>query len=95
MNEILSFLRTLPRQELLRRIRAAADDDRIVFWEQVAYSDMYVKVTAGPETAAALGVPISAVIGYRITAGTPMGGALADLIDIVPQNEQPDPDPFR
>jgi hypothetical protein len=95
MNEILSFLRTLPRIELLRRIRVAANDDRIVFWEQIAYSDMYEKVIAGPETAATLGVPIGAVIGYRILAGTPMGGALADLINIEPQNESPDPDPFR
>ncbi|HXI20077.1 MAG TPA: nuclear transport factor 2 family protein [Gemmatimonadales bacterium] len=70
MNEILSFLRTLPRRELLRRIRQAAGDDGIVFWEQVAYSDMYAKVTAGPQTAAKLGVPVGTVIGYRILAGT-------------------------
>ncbi len=95
MNEILVFLRTLPRSELLRRIRAVTDDARIVFWEQVAYSDMYEKVSAGREAAAKLGVPIGTVIGYRILAGTPMGGALADLINIVPQDEPPDPDPFR
>lgn len=95
MNEILTFLRTLPRSELLRRIRAAANDDRIVFWEQIAYSDMYDKVAAGPETAARLGVPVGTIIGYRILAGTPMGGALADLINIEPQDDPPDPDPFR
>jgi len=95
MNEILSFLKTLPRREVLRRVRAATNDDRIVFWEQIAYSDWYEKVVADATMAPKLGVSIGTVIGYHILAGTPMGGALADLIDIVPQNDPPDPDPFR
>ncbi len=95
MSNTLKYLRSLPRNELVREIRRATGDDRILLWEQVGYGDMYTPVRAGVETAAKLGVLPGVVIGYLLTVERPMGSALGDLMNAECQDSPPYPDPFR
>jgi hypothetical protein len=95
MSDTLKRLRSLPRSDLIREIRRAAGDDRILLWEQVGYGDTYDPVRAGVEAAAKLGVLPGVVIGYILTVERPMGSALGDLMNAVPQDSPPYPDPFR
>lgn len=95
MNSILQQLRTLPRNALLREIRRAAADDRILLWENIGYGDMYQPVLAVPQAAARLGVKVGDVIGYVLLVDPPTGSALGDLMNAVRQDIPPYPDPFR
>lgn len=95
MNQILEYLRGLPRRQLVREIRRAAEDNSILLWEFVSYGDMYAPCSAGPQTAARLGVKVGTIIGYKLLTDAPMGSAIGDLMHAVRQDDPPYPDPFR
>lgn len=100
MNERLKRLRALPRTELLKEVRRAADLSqhgeplrKLVFWEAVAYGDTVDPVLAGPLTAQFLGVEVDDVVGYIVT--NRVFDALSALAESVEQNDPPYIDPFR
>ena len=95
MHPLLQQLRALPRSELLFAIRRAADDDRIVLWEDLPYGELYTAVRAGPITAARLGIEPNVVIGYVQLVDTPKGCAIGDLMNSIPKDDPPYPDPFK
>jgi hypothetical protein len=99
MNERLQYLRSLPRYDLLKEIRAAAEDPHIVLWEMVPYGAIWVACRAGVITAERLGIEKGLVFGYHADRMgncdlRPTGSAFGDLCNCVRQETPPYPDPF-
>lgn len=74
------YLADLDQQDLVRRIRRASGNTEIVLWEMVGLNNIFTPVSAGPETAKALGIERGEVIGYYIPDGGGhfMGAAVGD-----------------
>jgi len=96
MNERLQQLQSLPRKELLRQIRRAAEMTALLLWEMVPYGKIYTPCRAGPVAAAALGIKPGEVIGYLIEQKKAGGTShIMGFDQLVRQDDPPYPDPFR
>ena len=93
MNDILKHFQTLPRRTLQAELRRITEDPEFYLWEFIGLNWMYTPVSAGPQTAARLGVKRGAIIGYHVAAGHVFGGAISDLMNVA-ATEPPYPDPF-
>ena len=93
MNDVLNHYKSSPRRTLQAELRKITGDQDFHLWEFVGMNWIYRPVSAGPQTAARLGVPQGAIIGYHVDSGHVFGGAIGDLMNVA-ATAAPYPDPF-
>ncbi len=78
---------------LQAELRKITGDQAFYLWEFLGLGWIPRPVSAGPQTAARLGVPHGSIIGYHVVEGHDFGGAIGDLMN-VETTAPPYPDPF-
>jgi hypothetical protein len=90
----MSQPRRLPKLELLKEIRNAAGDEKLVLWRQVEYGEAWEEIVATPEVAARLGIRPGDVIGYHQLSESFGYAGIYGLDGLVPQDFSPLGDVF-